>query len=61
MKPLSILISGAGITGLAAARSLSEAGHNVQVIERVFRWRHSGAGIALPANATLQLDKLGVS
>ncbi|CAM3624929.1 FAD-dependent oxidoreductase [Parendozoicomonas haliclonae] len=57
---LSIVISGCGLVGAAAARALSQAGHKVRVIERVSQWLPRGAGVALPANATSQLAKLGL-
>ncbi|MTI14580.1 FAD-dependent monooxygenase [Sansalvadorimonas verongulae] len=56
----SVIISGAGITGLAAARAFQQAGWQTTIIERRRQWECCGAGIALPANATKQLKTLGL-
>ena len=60
MSPLSVLISGAGVTGLAAARVLTQAGHQVKIVERMAEWHRNGAGIGLPGNASVQLDRMGL-
>jgi 2-polyprenyl-6-methoxyphenol hydroxylase-like FAD-dependent oxidoreductase len=57
---VTILIAGAGIAGLAAARALSEASFAVEVVERAPSPEHAGAGVFLPGNATRALRKLGV-
>ena len=56
----SIIVSGGGIVGQTAAIALSQAGHKVQMLEKRSSWGAMGAGLALPANATFQLDRLGL-
>ena len=53
-----ILVVGAGIGGLAAARSLGRAGFSVEVVEREFAWDEAGTGIYLPGNAARALRAL---
>jgi FAD-dependent urate hydroxylase len=57
---LRVLVVGAGITGLGAARALRQRGFAADVIERAPRWRHTGAGIYLPGNAVRALRALGL-
>jgi FAD-dependent urate hydroxylase len=57
---LSILVVGAGITGLGAARALRQRGYAADVIERAPTWAHTGAGIYLPGNAVRALRALGL-
>jgi FAD-dependent urate hydroxylase len=54
------LVVGAGIAGLAAARTLSGAGSSVEVVERAPVWREEGAGMYLPGNAARALRALGL-
>lgn len=57
---MNILVVGAGIGGLAAARALATRGHAVTLWERAPRFDAVGAGIVLAANAVAILDALGV-
>jgi FAD-dependent urate hydroxylase len=55
-----ILVVGAGIAGLAAARTLDRAGFSVEVVERQPAWGEAGVGIYLPGNASRALRALGL-
>ncbi|MFC4057032.1 FAD-dependent oxidoreductase [Planomonospora corallina] len=57
---MRVLIAGAGIAGLAAARGLLAAGHTVTVLERAPAPRDSGCALTLWSNGTAVLDDLGV-
>jgi 2-polyprenyl-6-methoxyphenol hydroxylase-like FAD-dependent oxidoreductase len=48
---LRVLVVGAGIGGLGAARALRRRGFAADVIEREPAWTHTGAGIYLPGAA----------
>lgn len=56
---LHVLIVGAGIAGLAMARSLRDRGIEADVVERDRAVRGEGAGIFLPGNAVSALAGLG--
>ena len=58
---MRILIVGAGIGGLAAARALRADGHDVVVFERAAGPRDGGAAVTLWSNGTGILGELGVS
>jgi 2-polyprenyl-6-methoxyphenol hydroxylase-like FAD-dependent oxidoreductase len=57
---LRVLIVGAGIAGLALARSLRDRGITADVVERMTEWDVGGAGMYLPGNSVRALDELGV-
>jgi FAD-dependent urate hydroxylase len=57
---LRILVVGAGIAGLGAARALRQRGFAADIIERERAWVHTGAGIYLPGNAARALRALGL-
>ena len=57
---LRILVVGAGIAGLAAARSLRVAGFRPDVVEELPATMAPGAGIYLPGNASRALRLLGL-
>ena len=57
---LRILVVGAGIAGLGAARALRQRGFAADVVEREPAWTHTGAGIYLPGNAARALRALGL-
>src|SRR3954463_208360 len=57
---LRILVVGAGIAGLAAARALRLAGYRPDVVEELPASMLPGAGIYLPGNASRALRLLGL-
>jgi FAD-dependent urate hydroxylase len=57
---LRILVVGAGIAGLGAARALRQRGFAADIVERQPAWTHTGAGIYLPGNAARALRALGL-
>ncbi|GGT00839.1 FAD-dependent oxidoreductase [Nonomuraea spiralis] len=57
---MRVLIAGAGISGLAAARGLVAAGHEVVVLESADAPRLGGGAITLWCNGTAILGDLGV-
>ncbi|WP_250035621.1 FAD-dependent monooxygenase [Paractinoplanes maris] len=57
---LRILVVGAGIAGLAAARALRLAGFRPDVVEELPATMLPGAGIYLPGNALRALRQLGL-
>lgn len=59
-KNKKILIVGAGIAGISLYRKLRTLGFSPDIIEQADSWRQDGAAICLPANAVLELDKLGL-
>src|SRR6516164_2539494 len=58
---MKVLIIGAGIGGLAAARALTADGHEVIVFEQAAGLRHGGAAVTLWSNGTGILGELGVA
>jgi FAD-dependent urate hydroxylase len=59
-RGLRILVVGAGIAGLGAARALRQRGFVAEVVESESAWTHAGAGIYLPGNAARALRALGL-
>jgi salicylate hydroxylase len=59
-NPNRILITGAGLGGLAAAGCLLKAGHDVEIYEQAPVLSEVGAGIQLSANAMHVLNHLGI-
>lgn len=57
---MNILIVGAGICGLALAHRLDEQGVSYRLIERAEHWTNEGAGICLPPNAVMGIERLGL-
>lgn len=57
---MNIVIVGAGIGGLAAARAAARAGHEATIIERAPASTAIGAGLTLWPNAVMALDAIGV-
>jgi 2-polyprenyl-6-methoxyphenol hydroxylase-like FAD-dependent oxidoreductase len=55
-----ILIVGAGVAGLGAARALAGAGFAPELVEREPAWGDAGTGIYLPGNAARALRALGL-
>ena len=55
----TVVVVGAGIAGLAAARALSQAGFRAIVLERTAEPVHEGAGLQLSPNACHVLRVLG--
>jgi 2-polyprenyl-6-methoxyphenol hydroxylase-like FAD-dependent oxidoreductase len=55
-----VLIVGAGIAGLALARTLRQRDISFEVVERATEWEPTGAGLYLPGNAVRGLGELGV-
>jgi len=53
--PLEILIAGAGIGGLAAAVSLRQHGHNVQMFEKI-RFNNEVSGALTIQNSPRKMD-----
>jgi FAD-dependent urate hydroxylase len=60
MSETRILVVGAGVAGLAAARTLARGGFSVEVVERQPAWGEAGTGIYLPGNASRALRALGL-
>jgi len=58
--PLRVLIVGAGPAGLSVAKALQNRGIHPDIIEKEDQIRSDGAGIAIPANGTWALNKLGI-
>lgn len=59
--PLKIIVSGAGLGGLATAIALRRRGHTVTVYERAPSLNEVGAGIQVPPNSSRLLLKWGIN
>ena len=57
----TILIAGAGIGGLTAAKALADKGFRIVLYEQAERLQETGAGIQLSPNATRALTALGLA
>jgi len=57
---IRVLVVGAGIAGLAAARTLRDRGALVDVVDRAPSADRGGFGMYLPGNAVRALDALGL-
>lgn len=57
---MNILVSGAGIAGLAVARELGARGHDVTVVERQRRLRLAGTPIDIRGDAVETTRKMGL-
>jgi len=57
---MRIVISGAGIGGLAVALRLRHFGHQVTILEKTAQPRDIGGGILVPPNSTRILHQLGL-
>ncbi len=57
---MKAIVVGGGIGGLTAAIALRRIGIEAMVFERADKLREIGAGLALAANATRALGKLGL-
>jgi FAD-dependent urate hydroxylase len=57
---MRVLVVGAGIAGMAAARALHQRGVDVDIIERASAHQSAGARIFLPGNGVRALDGLGL-
>jgi salicylate hydroxylase len=60
MRNLDILIIGAGIAGLTAARALQHLGFRPRVYEQALQLGEVGAGLTLSPNATHALNAIGL-
>ncbi|NUP65487.1 MAG: FAD-binding protein [Nonomuraea sp.] len=58
---MDVLVMGAGVGGLAVARSLLAAGHRVRIYEQAQAMRTGGAGLSIFSNGAAVLHDLGVS
>ncbi|MFC4562189.1 FAD-dependent monooxygenase [Nocardiopsis mangrovi] len=57
---MNILVSGAGIAGLACARELGTRGHDVTVVEYARRLRIAGTPIDIRGDAIETVDRMGL-
>lgn len=57
---MKILVSGAGIAGLATARELGSRGHDVTVVESARSFRTTGTPIDIRGDAIEAVDRLGL-
>ncbi|BBX46711.1 NAD(P)/FAD-dependent oxidoreductase [Mycobacterium cookii] len=60
MRPLRILVVGAGVSGIAVARGLLRDGHDVTVFDRRPDTAAGGGAVTIWSNGATVLDQLGV-
>ncbi|KAI1324269.1 putative salicylate hydroxylase [Xylariaceae sp. FL0255] len=60
VKPLDVIVVGAGIGGLMMALCLQQTGHNVRILEKRRNFSEVGAGIQIAPNATRILRRFGL-
>ena len=60
LEGLRVLVVGAGLAGLATARTLHRSGATVEVLERAAGPSTEGTGLYLPGNAVRALRDLGL-
>lgn len=60
LKPLEIIIVGAGIGGLTVAIGLHQAGHRVTILEQSHQISEVGAGIQMAPNAARVFARFGL-
>lgn len=60
-QPLSVVVAGGGIGGLATAIALAQRGIEVRVCERRSEFPEEGAGIQIGPNGTRILQDLGIA
>ncbi|GAW26319.1 putative salicylate hydroxylase [Rosellinia necatrix] len=60
VKPLSVIVVGAGIGGLAVGLCMQKTGHKVRILEKRREIAEVGAGIQLAPNATRILRRFDV-
>ncbi|KAI1809927.1 putative salicylate hydroxylase [Poronia punctata] len=60
VRPLSVIVVGAGIGGLAVALCMQKTGHNVVILEKRHSITEVGAGIQLAPNMARILRRFGI-
>ncbi|KAF2969614.1 hypothetical protein GQX73_g4021 [Xylaria multiplex] len=60
VRPLSVIVIGAGVGGLAIGLCMRKTGHNVLILERRQEITEAGAGIQIAPNASRILRRFGV-
>lgn len=60
MRPLRILVVGAGVSGISVARGLLRDGHDVTVFDQRFQVQAGGGAVTIWSNGNTVLGQLGV-